>query len=908
MATKIATGVAFLVMSIVCLADTFGLVPDEAAGISASRRSLCQMFAIQCASAVAHNDPEEIRDVTFLVADQHPDIALLVVTDSTGKVVAAAGPLAARPDAPEPSTQPAATQPATTRPSPIQTAATGPTTEPTALLNSQSISQLIVHWPGAFPIAQLIGSPISRSVLQRIAGERATTQPTDTLTRTPSTQPTTQPAVAVASASSGKIHRTVFGPRLSVPIFLDSRQWGSVEFEFKQEKRILPLLSQLSTRMKLIMFVTCLSMVSVVMFLKRVLTHLDPSSVIPDRIKALLDTLAESVIVLDPQKRIVIANDSFATAAGLDADILVGQRIGRIPWKLQDPSSELPWDKVSRTGVTERAVTMTLNSKKAGERIFSVSASPINGGGKDSKGMLVSLDDVTALHDRNKRLVTMVSDLEQTQKIVRQQNEQLSAMAMKDPLTGCLNRRALFERLAGVWDEVRRYHYPVSVMMIDVDHFKSVNDKHGHAAGDSVLQSVARVLQEQARATDIVARYGGEEFCFVLPHTALDGGEQVAERVRAAIESMRIGELSVTASFGVAALTGGDTAPQVIMERADEALYAAKRSGRNRVVRRDRMPANLPPKPVKSDRIEGIEPGQAAIPFPAVTALSTALQYRDSTTAAHSRRVADLCVLVAGDMMQISDVSLLEVAALLHDIGKIGVPDSILLKPGPLTTEEFELMDRHSFIGIEIIQAAFKSPELTYIVRTHHAYFAGNPRQPNLPVGEAIPMRARLLSIADAYDAIVSDRVYRAARSQEQAFAELRRCAGTQFDPGLVERFIEVVVAHQQHRKADSLTKDQERWARLSVEVERLASSVDSRDVDSITAIASHLGQVARKIEIPEVAAVAERMQSAAGIEQDLTTVLAGINELVQLCQSQQESFTKVPRPRVVQSSKADNA
>ncbi len=789
-ATRIAMGMAFLIMGIVCLAGTLGLVPDEPAVINRSRASLCEMFAIQCANAVTRGDISSMQDLAAAVVERNKDIVSLGVRDEGNHLLAQAGPHDAM-------------------------------------------------WNSANHDASLI--------------------------------------------------------RVGVPIFQGGKKWGSCEFVYHEIGGGHWWVAIFSGQSRLIIFVSTASLLLIMFTLRRVLQHLDPSNVIPDRVKALLDTLAEGVVVLDPEHRVVVVNNAFAKATGVNTDMLVGQKIQQVPWKNADGSDTpptLPWIEAARTGHTQRGSSLMLESKVTGSRIFAVSASPITGDGTKSRGTLVSLDDVTALHDRNSALVTMVKDLEQAQEVVRQQNAQLATMALKDALTGCFNRRALFERMATVWSDARRYQTPVSVIMADVDHFKSVNDKHGHAVGDQVLQRVAQMLMSTARDGEIVCRYGGEEFCVLMPRADMAAAQIAAERLREAIEQLRIGPLLVTASFGVASIDARDANPEALMERADSALYAAKRTGRNRVVRADQMPAGLPPPPSKVDRIEGLpDDSQLAIPFPAVTALMSALQHRDVGTAAHCRRVADLCVLTASGLLAAQDIFVLEVAALLHDIGKIGVPDAILLKPGPLTDEEFEVMDRHSYIGIEIIQAAFKSHELTYIVRTHHAFYGSNPRQSNLPEGEAIPLRARILSIVDAYDAMVSDRVYRKARPQQVAFAELRRCAGTQFDPVLVERFIEVVSARDQKRQVGELSPSQERWAQLCVEAERLSSAVESRDMDSVSAVAHHLGEAAAKMEVPEIADLATRLHAISSVERDVTKLLEGVTEMLALCQSAQKEI-----------------
>ena len=211
-----------------------------------------------------------------------------------------------------------------------------------------------------------------------------------------------------------------------------------------------------------------------------------------------------------------------------------------------------------------------------------------------------------------------------------------------------------------------------------------------------------------------------------------------------------------------------------MLNLADQALYYSKSSGRNRVTTCPQIPPtwqggddNLSRKRAAAATID------APIPYHAVTALSAALSFRDPLTAEHSRRVADFALLIAHGLMSERECYLLEVAALLHDVGKLGVPEAILQKPGPLTDDEWKLMGAHDDIGVEILNAAFSSPELTAIVAHYHAWFADNDREPDLPSGDAIPLPARILAIADAYDAMVSSNVYRKSRTPEGAIAEL---------------------------------------------------------------------------------------------------------------------------------------
>jgi putative nucleotidyltransferase with HDIG domain len=271
-----------------------------------------------------------------------------------------------------------------------------------------------------------------------------------------------------------------------------------------------------------------------------------------------------------------------------------------------------------------------------------------------------------------------------------------------------------------------------------------------------------------------------------------------------------------------------------------------------------------------------------------VTALMSALRYRDGKTADHSTRVADLCVTIAKGLMPLRECFLVEVAAMLHDIGKLGVPDAILLKPGPLTEEEWKLMRTHDQMGVEIISAAFGSEELTEIVRAHHAWFSGNPDNPGLPTGESIPLGARILAIADAFDAMISDRPYHTPKTREQAYAELRRYSGKQFDPKLVERFIQIISSGSLARDAQSLTVSQQSALRIRLEIERLACAIDEKDLSMLSAMASRIAAVAAKDGLSEIAGVATQLGKNVEARADLEKVLEQTNELLELCRSPQ--------------------
>jgi diguanylate cyclase (GGDEF)-like protein/putative nucleotidyltransferase with HDIG domain len=495
--------------------------------------------------------------------------------------------------------------------------------------------------------------------------------------------------------------------------------------------------------------------------------------------------------------------------------------------------------------------------------------------------------EVTAIEQRNARLEQMVAELDTIRKQVQTENDELQLLATQDNLTDCFNRRAIFEQLDTLWHAAKRYGYALSCIMLDIDHFKSINDSHGHATGDKVLTQVSTILRARTRRADILGRYGGEEFCLLLPHTSMEQSVTVAENLRVAIGAAPIMGSKVTASFGVTTLEFGARDPKELIDQADQAMYAAKNAGRNQTARWDRLDDERCATRIMADGAEGASstPMDMSIPYPAVLALISVLGQRDPDTAAHSRRVAELCDLTAHGLLAAGDSFMLEVAALLHDIGKIGVPDAILLKPGKLTEDERDVIRTHKRIGIEIIDSAFHCDQLANIVRHHHAFFGGTPGEPDLMKGDQLPVASRILAIADAYDSMLMDRAYRKGRTSEQAITELRRCAGSQFDPELVERFVAVLSSSEVAHVFELTVDSPEIRLQLGQAVDRLMAALQVRDMKSVSAMAERLSDVATKCRRPEIAQQATKLARIVR-SGELLDVLETSAELVSLCRS----------------------
>jgi diguanylate cyclase (GGDEF)-like protein len=634
----------------------------------------------------------------------------------------------------------------------------------------------------------------------------------------------------------------------------------------------------------------------------RILGQSDES--VPQRVRAALDTLAEGVLVLDKKNRIAHANQAFAKLAQSSVEELQTRTVNELSWTRPrgaiSADAAMPWDAAARDGITRIGVPLMLNPSELSEHMVSVNATPIVSDTGESRGILATFDDMTEIEKRNTSMQELLHKLKQSRAEIHRQNQELKLLATRDPLTLCLNRRAFFTELNPLYEQSARTGTPLSAVMVDIDKFKKINDQYGHASGDQVLFQVAELLLNRARTTDVICRYGGEEFALILPHTDLETATAVAERLRVALAATPLAGISVTASFGVSALQLGPTGPQSLLDQADKALYHAKRTGRDRVVRYNDIDATADDAPAGSEVVSGIGSGTrirpvSAIPYPAVAALISALAYRDNMTADHSRRVADLCVTVGRSMLSQSECYALEVAALLHDIGKLGVPDAILFKPGKLTEDEFKIMRLHDRMGVEIISAAFASEALTRIVGSYQTKYGSAEVGSDAPVGASIPLPARLLAIADAFDSMTTDRVWRKGFAREDACAELRRCAGTQFDPDLVERFIGVITA-QNVTRDESLTVSKETALRLGALIEHLAGAIDSNDRSALARMAEQIASEARSCELAILADAADRLKEMATTGTEWIEVVTLANEMLELCRSTQSVYLRSAR------------
>ena len=366
-----------------------------------------------------------------------------------------------------------------------------------------------------------------------------------------------------------------------------------------------------------------------------------------------------------------------------------------------------------------------------------------------------------------------------------------SGEATIDGLTGMASHRAFQDRLEHECDRAYRFGDSFALLLLDLDQFHLVNERHRHKTGDHVLTGLAGRLRGMIREIDLCARFGGDQFALILPHTYQKGGVDAAERLRQSVAAWSFQtpentELRLTASAGLAFYPGDGTTSTELVQAARDALAFAKSLGGNQV--------QLHPELSLTGEDSGNVVKLTGTNYGTVVrSLAAAVDARDPYTHSHSRLVSELSAATARRMgFRGHEVARIQNGALLHDVGKIGFPDALFTKQGGLTASEWRIIHEHPALGKTIIEHAPELADVIPLVLYHQERFDGTGYPARLS-GDAIPIGARIIAAADAYHAIRSDRPYRSGRTHVEALQELRRCAETQFDPHVVASLISVL-------------------------------------------------------------------------------------------------------------------
>jgi diguanylate cyclase (GGDEF)-like protein len=364
----------------------------------------------------------------------------------------------------------------------------------------------------------------------------------------------------------------------------------------------------------------------------------------------------------------------------------------------------------------------------------------------------------------------------------------IAGLALQDPLTGVLNHRGLHDALHEALENARKRNEKVAVVVLDIDNFEQLNAAAGHATGDEALRIAARVILGELRPGDVCGRIGGDEFLLALPDSDAWGAERVVDRLRSAVAAAPVRERRARLAFsaGIAEYPRDARDQQGLMRLADGALYRAKRSGRNRCV----VYSSFVDAPLSLQ--EEAERARTAGLANTVYALARAVDLKDGYTHQHSARVAQYAAVLARELdMTEEEIEQIRTAGILHDVGKVGVADAVLLKPARLTEDEFLEMQRHSTLGRDIVQGA-GMPEIADWVLSLHERWDGCG-YPHKLEGEDIPLASRVLGVADAFEAMTSSRLYRRGMPVEKALQELEKSSGEQFDPAVAQRLVDLI-------------------------------------------------------------------------------------------------------------------
>jgi diguanylate cyclase (GGDEF)-like protein len=405
--------------------------------------------------------------------------------------------------------------------------------------------------------------------------------------------------------------------------------------------------------------------------------------------------------------------------------------------------------------------------------------------------------------------------------------------AITDGLTGVKTHRFFMEALSSEWKRSSRAGRSFALVLMDLDRFKFVNDFYGHLEGDLVLQRVGQILESNCRRSDVVARYGGDEFVILMPETTMEQARQLSSKLRGWVAAdPLLREKNISASFGIACYPLHGASPQELIQVADASMYLSKHQGGNTVSTADHVDPNEARRwkrdvleaylgvtlkrlfttgpeafeeiylrlrqftdslPTTENEREMPQEGPRAVPqsiLDTVTSLAYAIDAKDQYTQGHSQKVSAYAALLAEALgMNELEVEEIRLGAVLHDVGKVGIPEPILNKSGPLNLEEWDTMKTHVTYGGRLLEPLVPLARIRRMVLHHHEFFDGSG-YPEALSGENIPLGARVITIADSYDTITSDRSYKKGRTADEALSELERCAGTQFDPRLVEIFV----------------------------------------------------------------------------------------------------------------------
>jgi diguanylate cyclase (GGDEF)-like protein/PAS domain S-box-containing protein len=468
--------------------------------------------------------------------------------------------------------------------------------------------------------------------------------------------------------------------------------------------------------------------------------------------ESIVDTIREPLLVLSADLRVLSANRSFYSTfkvkpAETDRQLIFD--LGNRQWDI--PRLRELLEESLHKSIAFDDFEVEHEFPVIGRRTMLLNARKIPGESSSADMILLAIEDIT-----ERRIM---------KKALEESRERFEYRSFHDDLTGLYNRDYFSEQMTRLGKDLAR-SAPVSIILIDIDGLKIVNDTLGHKAGDDLLISAAKIISDSFRQVDIIARIGGDEFCIILPGVDHKAALTKKNRISKSIGAYNGGNPPVALNMSVGVATSRDAPGESvydIYQRADENMYEYK------LIQAESQKSKV------------------------IDILLSALSERDFVAQGHAERLSIMAELIAERIHLPDDQTKnLVLLAKVHDMGKVGIPDKILFKPRKLSEEEFEKMKEHAQIGYNLACRSKALFHISDLIRHHHEFWDGNGYTEGLK-GEQIPLECRIFSILDAYDAMTNTRPYRKGISKRRAIKELQRCSGSQFDPQLVDEFVEFI-------------------------------------------------------------------------------------------------------------------
>jgi len=512
-----------------------------------------------------------------------------------------------------------------------------------------------------------------------------------------------------------------------------------------------------------------------------------------EKFRKMFEDANDAIFIADIKTgRILDVNKQAEKLIGLPRQELIGMNQTKL-----HPAEESENYKEMFRNVTKEA----MNAKDS--RLLSIEAEVVN-----FKGERIPVSISASIFEilGKKVLQGIFRDISEIKRMEREKKE-AEALALIDPLTQLYNYRYLQRRIHSEFELAKRRAAPLSVLIIDIDYFKSVNDTFGHEYGDLVLQEFAMLLHHTCRNIDVVTRFEGEGFFIILPDTEGRGGFAFAERIQRVIKKHRFGvnKVKLRVSIGICSYPeDGVATVDNLLTNAERCVRLSKELGGNTISVCSQLRKRKPPtRAVDIDsekRVNTITKRFSELlhrnkqnTIEAVYALAHTVGAKNEYTEEHSEDMVKYSTEI-GKRLKLTDQELDDIrhGAMLHDIGKLGISEKILLKPGKLTKKEFEIIKKHPQIGADIIRPVHFLKDVVPIILHHHERYDGYGYGSKLK-GEEIPLGARIVAVVDVYQALVSNRPYRKAYSKREAIKIVKEESGTHFDPKIVKAFLEVL-------------------------------------------------------------------------------------------------------------------